>query len=46
MIAQNPTKTWTQIDGNSWFRFIAKGAYGGQSPPSQNLQGFGYDYDF
>jgi hypothetical protein len=29
-IAQNPTRSWSQIDGNLWFRFIAKGALGGQ----------------
>ncbi|CAC5383755.1 unnamed protein product [Mytilus coruscus] len=45
-IAQNPTKTWSQIDGNLWFRFIAKGAYGGQSPLSQMLQRCYYDYTF
>lgn len=45
-VAQSPTKKWSQIDGNSWFRFIAKGAYGEQSPPSQMLQRCCYDYYF
>ena len=27
-IAQNPTRSWSQIDGNLWFRFIAKGVLG------------------
>jgi hypothetical protein len=35
-IAQNPIRSWTQIDGNLWFRFIAKGALGGQLSTTSN----------
>jgi hypothetical protein len=29
-IAQNPIRSWSQIDGNLCFRFIARGTLGGQ----------------
>lgn len=29
-IEQNPTKSWAQIDGNLWLRFVSKDALGGQ----------------
>ena len=45
-VAQNPTRSWSQIDGNLWFRFVAKGALGGQIIPSQSFQKFCYDYNF
>ena len=37
-VAQNPSKSWSQIDGNLWFRFIAKGALGGQLVTSNQFQ--------
>lgn len=46
-IAQNPIRSWSQIDGNLWFRFIAKGALGGQlSQQPQIEHGFCYDFNF
>jgi len=30
-IAYNQTRTWSQIDGNLWLQFIAKGALGNQN---------------
>jgi hypothetical protein len=38
-IAQNSIRSWSQIDGNLWFRFIARGALGGQlsQQPQINL---------
>lgn len=53
-VAQNPSKSWSQIDGNLWFRFIAKGALGGQlvtsnqfqTLQSQQLQRCCYDFNF
>ena len=35
-IAQNPIGSWSQIDGNLWFRFIARGALGGQLSTTSN----------
>lgn len=37
-VAQNPSKSWSQIDGNLWFRFIAKVALGGQLVTSNQFQ--------
>ena len=48
-ISQNPTKSWSQIDGNLWLRFIAKGASGGQVTPAvsvQSLQKPCFDFNF
>ena len=43
-IAQNSIRSWSQIDGNLWFRFIAKGALSGQLSQQPLIEhGFGYD---
>ena len=41
----NPTRSWSQIDGNLWLRFIAKGAQGSQNF-AQSQQKPCYDYNF
>ena len=43
-IEQNPSKSWAQIDGNLWLRFVAKGALGGQTFQYQSDK-FCYDYN-
>ena len=46
-IAQNPIRSWSQIDDNLWFRFIAKGALGGQLSQQPQIEyGFCYDFNF
>ena len=46
-IAQNPIRSWSQIDGNLWFRFIARGALGGQLSQQPQIEyGFCYDFNF
>ena len=42
-ISVNQTRSWSQIDGNLWLRFIAKGALGSQSVSQQRPC---YDYNF
>lgn len=37
-VSQNPSKSWSQIDGNLWFRFITKGALWGQLVTSNQFQ--------
>jgi hypothetical protein len=38
---------WSQIDVNLWFRFIARGALGGQLSQQPQIEyGFRYDFDF
>jgi hypothetical protein len=34
-VARNPSKSLSQIDGNLWFHFIAKGALGGLATSNQ-----------
>jgi hypothetical protein len=45
-IAQNSIRSWSQIDGNLWFRFIAKGALSGQLSQQPLIEnGFCYDFN-
>jgi hypothetical protein len=42
-IAQNPIRSWSQIDGNLWLRFIARGALGGQLSQQPQIE-YGFCY--
>jgi hypothetical protein len=45
-IAQHPIRSWSQIDGNLWFRFIAKGPLSGQLSQQPLIEnGFCYDFN-
>jgi hypothetical protein len=49
-IAYNQTRTWSEIDGNLWLQFIAKGALGNQSSAAGRFpvssQKLWYDFNF